>query len=135
MQENLVIVESPAKAKTIEKFLGKDYVDVENDDFLKAKTAELDELIATKPKGADARRLEQLRTLKERLEQRVAATVTATATPAHPLPARRRRNDQFEIEAAGLRERVFDASPILGHQRGQPVVQSETRVIVDRQRP
>ena len=26
MQENLVIVESPAKAKTIEKFLGKDYV-------------------------------------------------------------------------------------------------------------
>lgn len=53
------------------KILGKDYVDVENDDFLKAKTAELDELIATKPKGADARRLEQLRTLKERLEQRV----------------------------------------------------------------
>ena len=26
MGENLVIVESPAKAKTIEKFLGKDYV-------------------------------------------------------------------------------------------------------------
>ena len=26
MQENLVIVESPAKAKTIEKFLGKDYI-------------------------------------------------------------------------------------------------------------
>ena len=26
MQENLVIVESPAKAKTIERFLGKDYV-------------------------------------------------------------------------------------------------------------
>ena len=26
MQENLVIVESPAKAKTIEKFLGKDYM-------------------------------------------------------------------------------------------------------------
>ena len=25
MHENLVIVESPAKAKTIEKFLGKDY--------------------------------------------------------------------------------------------------------------
>ena len=25
MQENLVIVESPAKVKTIEKFLGKDY--------------------------------------------------------------------------------------------------------------
>ena len=26
MQQNLVIVESPAKAKTIEKFLGKDYI-------------------------------------------------------------------------------------------------------------
>ena len=26
MHENLVIVESPAKAKTIEKFLGKDYM-------------------------------------------------------------------------------------------------------------
>ncbi|MBR5812667.1 MAG: DNA topoisomerase I, partial [Alistipes sp.] len=26
MQENLVIVESPAKAKTIERFLGKEYV-------------------------------------------------------------------------------------------------------------
>ena len=26
MQDNLVIVETPAKAKTIEKFLGKDYI-------------------------------------------------------------------------------------------------------------
>ena len=26
MHENLVIVESPAKARTIEKFLGKDYI-------------------------------------------------------------------------------------------------------------
>ena len=25
MQKNLVIIKSPAKAKTIEKFLGKDY--------------------------------------------------------------------------------------------------------------
>ena len=45
MQKNLVIVESPAKAKTIEKFLGKDYKVLSSYGHirdLKAKTFSID---------------------------------------------------------------------------------------------
>jgi DNA topoisomerase IA len=34
MSKNLVIVESPAKAKTIEKYLGKDFVLIKEEKFI-----------------------------------------------------------------------------------------------------
>lgn len=52
--------------------LGKDYVDVAADSFLQAKTDELSTLMATKPKGADAKRLERLEIMRDRITDRVS---------------------------------------------------------------
>ena len=54
------------------KILGKDYVDVESDTFLKEKSAAIDELLAPELKGEPAKRLASLKKLKSRLEARVA---------------------------------------------------------------
>ncbi|MCB1517439.1 MAG: hypothetical protein KDJ19_07485 [Hyphomicrobiaceae bacterium] len=53
------------------KILGKDYVDIASDEYLTQKTDELTELMATKPKGADAEQLTQLETLKDSIYQRI----------------------------------------------------------------
>lgn len=45
MIENLVIVESPAKAKTIEKFLGKDFRVVSSFGHIRDLTKRISELI------------------------------------------------------------------------------------------
>lgn len=67
------------------KILGKDYVDVSGDAFVQQQLAALDDLLATKPVGADARRLENLQTIEQTLSDDInsagdkGATETTTA--------------------------------------------------------
>ena len=49
------------------EILGKEYKDFTNDTFMTTKSAELDDLIATKPRGAEAKRLERLQSVYDHL--------------------------------------------------------------------
>lgn len=49
------------------KILGKDYTDVSDDSFVQTKLTAIDDLLATKPTGADADRLERLENIKATL--------------------------------------------------------------------
>lgn len=50
------------------RILGKEYTDFSNDTFVKNKSADLADLIATKPRGAEAKRLERLEGVLQNLK-------------------------------------------------------------------
>ncbi len=62
------------------KILGKEYQDFSSDDFITEKSQELEDLLATKPTGAEATRLERLQTTYDNLMD--SATNRDTDPPA-----------------------------------------------------
>lgn len=53
------------------RILGKDYVDIRNDSFLSKKSAEIDTLLATKPKGDQAERLADLKRYRAEINRQM----------------------------------------------------------------
>lgn len=127
------------------KILGKDYVDVQSDAFLKEKSAAVDDLLAPKLKGPPAKRLADLTKLKARLEDRVAdrgerivetllnqirsvnRQISELTTPraiSELSPAERREHDRLvrDINAHAGQELLLDSRKKLKIERLQATI-------------
>lgn len=90
------------------RILGKDYVNVASDEFLTQKTDELTALMANKPTGADAARLETLQNLKTSMLDRIESSGQTFTGEIYYLPL---RNVQRQIDQLTAPRDITELSP------------------------